>query len=84
MTLTLTPNIGTGQRAVLVLNNPASSPPVSYVSQPVIAPAESNQVTINIAGVPSGTYLVRVQIDGAESLLTVAGNQFSGPTVNMP
>lgn len=84
VTLTLTPNIGTGQRAVLVLNNPAASPPVSYVSQPVIASAESNQVTINIAGVPNGTYLVRVQIDGAESLLTVAGNQFSGPAVNMP
>jgi hypothetical protein len=44
-----------------------------------------NKVTINIAGVPAGTYLARVQVDGAESLLTTnASGQFIGPTVLMP
>jgi hypothetical protein len=84
VTLSLKPNIGTGQRAVLVLNDPLSVPPASYVSPAVIAAAESNQIVINIVGVPTGLYLARVQIDGAESLLTAVGNQFTGPKVQMP
>jgi len=81
VTLTVSPNIGAGQRAVLVLNNAGAS----FVSTAAVAPAESNQVTLNIGGVPTGTYLARVQIDGAESLLTQGpGGQFTGPTVNMP
>lgn len=84
-TLTLSPNIGAGQRAVLVLNSTGAGPAVSFVSEAVIAAAESNQVTLSIAGVPSGSYLVRVQVDGAESLLTSGpGGQFTGPKVNIP
>jgi hypothetical protein len=86
VTLTLTPNIGVGQRAVLLLNNVSASPSTAYASLATVATADSNQITINITGVPTGTYLVRVQIDGAESLLTVSSttNQFTGPTVAMP
>jgi hypothetical protein len=85
VTLTLTPNIGIGQRAVLVLNNLAVSPATAYSSLPKVSTANSNQVVINIGGVPTGNYLVRVQIDGAESLLTVdATGNFTGPMVAMP
>ncbi|MBV8138824.1 MAG: DUF4255 domain-containing protein [Deltaproteobacteria bacterium] len=81
VTLTLAPNIGTGQRAVVLLNNLAANPPTAFTSRPVISSADSNQVNVDFAGVPTGTYLVRVQIDGAESLLNAG---FSGPTVAMP
>jgi hypothetical protein len=81
VTLTVAPNIGVGQRAILLLNNLAVSPATAFTSKPVVASADSNQVQIDIAGVPTGTYLVRVQIDGAESLLKP---DFSGPTVAMP
>jgi hypothetical protein len=85
VTLTLSPNVGVGQRAVLILNNLSVSPPTAFTSGPVVSAADSNQITIGIAGVPTGTYLARVQIDGAESLLAVdSSNQFSGPTVIMP
>jgi len=85
VTLTLAPNIGARQRAVLILNNLAVSPPTAFTSEPAIASADSSQVQIDIAGVPAGTYLARVQIDGAESLLAVeATGQFSGPTVTLP
>jgi hypothetical protein len=84
VTVTVSPNIGVGQRAILVLNNLAVTPPVGFTSVPTKSTADSNQVTINIAGVPAGQYLARVQIDGAESLLTAAGNQFTGPMVTMP
>jgi hypothetical protein len=81
VTLTVAPNIGAGQRAVLLLNNLAVSPATAFTSKPTVATADSNQVSIDISGVPTGTYLARVQIDGAESLLKP---DFSGPTVAMP
>jgi hypothetical protein len=86
VTVKLSPNIGVGQRAVLLLNDPSAAPPAAYTSLPVVSTADTNQVVLHIDGVPAGTYLARVQIDGAESLLTYdAGtNQFTKPTVNMP
>ena len=83
--LTLSPNIGVGQRAVLLLNNIAN-PTIAYVSLPAVATADSNQIIVNITNVPTGNYLVRVQVDGAESLLVVdkSTHQFTGPTVAMP
>lgn len=82
--LNLTPNIGIGQRAVLMLDSLPGDPVRSFMSQPVVSAVDSSQVIINIHGVPAGKYLVRVQIDGAESLLTTTANVFSGPTVTMP
>jgi len=81
VTLTVTPNIGAGQRAVLLLNNLAVNPPTAFTSVAAVAPADSNQVNLDISGVPTGTYLARVQIDGAESLVKP---DFSNPTVAMP
>jgi hypothetical protein len=82
--LNLTPNIGIGQRAVLLLDSLPGDPVRSFMSQPVVSAVDSSQVIINIHGVTAGKYLVRVQIDGAESLLTTMANVFSGPTVTMP
>jgi hypothetical protein len=86
VTLTLAPNIGVGQRAVLLLNDAASSTAAAFSSAGVISTADSNQIVINIANVPVGNYLVRVQVDGAESLLSLnsATHLFEGPTVTMP
>jgi hypothetical protein len=84
VTLNLTPNIGPGQRAVVILNDPVAVPPQAYVSEPVISAADSNQVVIPILNVPTGNYVVRVQVDGAESMLTMAGGQFTKPSVSAP
>jgi uncharacterized protein DUF4255 len=84
VTVQLKPNIGVGQRAVLILNSMPGAPTAAFTSPPVVAGADAPQITINITGVPTGTYLARVQVDGAESLLTTTGGVFSGPTVNMP
>jgi hypothetical protein len=83
--LSVTPNIGVGQRSVLLLNNLTVSPPTAFISAAKISLEDSNQTKFDMVGVPTGTYLARVQVDGAESLLTVnSSNQFSGPTVVMP
>jgi hypothetical protein len=86
VTINLVPNIGIGQRAVLVLNNVTNSPPTSYASLSAVSSADTNQIALKIENVPTGNYLARVQIDGAESLLTVDPDtkQFTGPTVAMP
>lgn len=85
VTLTLSPNIGVGQRAVLLLNNISVTPPTAFTSLATVATVDSNQITIKVTNVPPGTYLVRVQIDGAESLLTVDSvtNKLTGPTVTL-
>jgi hypothetical protein len=84
VTLTLTPNIGIGQRAVLILSSLPGASPLAFVSLPIVSAVDAAQVTINIKGVPQATYLVRVQIDGAESRLQTAAGVFSDPKVDMP
>ena len=82
--LTLSPNIGVGQRAVLLLDNVTAH--TAFASPAVVATADSATIVINIANVPAGTYLVRVQVDGAESPLTfnAVTHLLEGPTVVMP
>jgi hypothetical protein len=86
VTVNLVPNIGVSQRAVLMLNSVSASPPTAYVSSPIVSSADTNQIFVPIINVPTGNYLARVQIDGADSLLTVDPNtqQFTGPMVAMP
>jgi hypothetical protein len=81
----LIPNIGLGQRAVLLLNS-LSGAPSAYTSLPAISNADADHIVIPIAGVPPGTYLVRVQVDGAESVphYNTGTNQFDKPTVTLP
>jgi hypothetical protein len=84
-----------GQRVVLLLNETSSETPQSYSSSVVAAPLFAGTSTIEIPitrQIKSGaTYLVRVQIDGAESPLEVdtdanspTFNQYVGPTVEAP
>lgn len=80
--VTVDPPVGPRQRVVLLLNErfvtpspPAETPPLraySFVAppSPVVSPsAPASQIDVPISGVAPGTYLVRVQVDGAESPL---------------
>jgi hypothetical protein len=82
----LVPNIGIGQRIVLLLNNVTTTPPAAYASSSVLSSADSASIVVNIANVPTGTYIVRVQVDGAESQLAFNSvtHVLEGPTVSMP
>jgi hypothetical protein len=45
----------------------------------------TNTITFAVKGVRAGTYLARLQVDGAGSPLTVdASGQFVGPLVTIP
>jgi hypothetical protein len=92
------PTIGKSQRILLVLNQlqpvhpPGPEPaPAEGISVPRAAsihgdPDESDTVVFQTKGIDAGTYLVRLQVDGAMSELTLdpGTEQFIGPTIVMP
>lgn len=92
-TITLTPPVGKQQRVVLLLDEtppPVNRSPLSFAfalpARPAALPPNDTDdvLTFTTASVPAGTYLVRVQVDGAESQLDMSGGVFSGPTVTVP
>ena len=93
VTLQLGPEVGRAQRVTLLLNEkqpPNTRPPRSYVfeapprTQPT-DPETSASVTIPVSGLAAGQYLVRVRVDGAESLLeTDSSGEYDAPGVDIP
>lgn len=65
------PIIGQTQQVLLLLNQLISRPPASYTFNVEGRTRDTNRLVIPIPGVEPGTYLVRLQVDGAESLLVV-------------
>lgn len=83
--VTLTPTVGKAQRAVLVLNRLAAggAGARSFVAKPRATDAKT--ITFETPDLPAGNYLVRVQIDGAESLLRAdATGAYTQPRVAIP
>ncbi|HKV40516.1 MAG TPA: DUF4255 domain-containing protein [Blastocatellia bacterium] len=81
VTVKLAPNVAAGQRAALLLNesSPATPPGHNYtfVNPPLalVAPqTDTDTLTFKITGVAAGTYFVRVEVDGAESVLDRPGD----------
>ncbi|MEB3293095.1 MAG: Pvc16 family protein, partial [Synechococcales bacterium] len=84
VTIALSPVVGQSQRVLLLLNEWQGTRAYSFEAAP--RSQDSNVLVIPIsASLPAGTYLVRVQIDGADSPLDVDSqpespnyNQFTG------
>ena len=87
--LTVSPAVGSTQTVQLLLNQLpadvvapalplaysfAAEPPYSLSSPPPTPPPPSNTVLVPYVAVTAGRYLVRIQVDGAESLLTPDAN----------
>ncbi len=92
ISLTINPPVGKKQRVALLLDEasaPVNRPPRALA---FVLPARTDALpndtdttlSYTTSAVPAGTYLVRVQIDGAESQLIITGSGFSGPTVSVP
>lgn len=89
--LTISPAIGEKQRVVLLLNEftPAGAPSTGQGysfqmdSLPLLSPpAPVEDITIPVAGVRAGIYLIRIQVDGVESALTRdASGRFTDPQI---
>jgi len=84
VTVKLVPGVGAGQRVLMFLSQLAADAPVSFVAGTPPAAATAT-LTFSTAGIAAGTYLIRIQVDGAESPLDVdATGHFTGPTVTLP
>ncbi len=95
ITLNVSPEIGVGQRVVLLLNEfdaPAMRRPYSYRFDVDVVPAHPTDETVNplvirVRDVATGKYLVRIQVDGAESPLVVDSDpnnpRFATPRVTI-
>jgi len=90
ITIGVTPEVGAGQRVVLVLNGTNPTVPAAYAFD-LVATADTSTLVFNITGVPAGPYVMRLQVDGAQSVLTVdltAGSatfdRYTGPAVTVP
>jgi hypothetical protein len=87
VTVELSPKVGKSQRAALLLNE--ASPPSDRSARAYVFDAEPRTldaaaVDFSISGVEAGEYLVRVQVDRAESPLDVDTNgRYSDPTVEI-
>ncbi|HEY9624551.1 MAG TPA: DUF4255 domain-containing protein [Crinalium sp.] len=83
--------IGRGQRVILHLNERSLETPASYSFESSPCAADTHTVSISVSDVKPGDYLVRLQIDGAESLLEVdtaadspTAGQYINPRVLIP
>jgi hypothetical protein len=83
VTVKLNPDVGKSQRVTLLLNEfqPAGSP-AAYIFEAESRNADGDTVAFSIRGVQAHTYLVRIQVDGAESGLETDNNEAS-PTYQM-
>lgn len=86
--LVLTPQVGASQRVDLLLNStPGAAISQSYSFSALDRTSDLNVLEIPVRGVISGSYLVRLQVDGAESVLesdvdpgSPTFQQFIGPS----
>ncbi|HEX9736071.1 MAG TPA: DUF4255 domain-containing protein [Thermoanaerobaculia bacterium] len=89
VTLEVTPPAGSRQRVNLVLSSvPGTAVPQAYSFSVPARTSDLASLTIPVSGVVQGTYLVRLQVDGASSPLAFDDDpesptfeQFTGPTV---
>ncbi|QLE51323.1 DUF4255 domain-containing protein [Nostoc sp. C057] len=69
ITVKFQPKVGKAQRVVLLLNEVSVNSPVAYSFLVAPRTEDTDAITIPVKNVKPGTYIVRVQVDGAESLL---------------
>jgi Pvc16 N-terminal domain len=81
LSLGISPAVGRAQRVALLAGNNS----IAIPARPATGPDETTSLDFPIpSDFPTGTQLLRVQIDGAQSPLSVDGaGKFAGPTVTI-
>ncbi len=75
--------VGVGQRVFLLLNQRVSEKPSSYIFTAQKRSTETRTLTFTIRDIKAGDYLVRLEVDGAESPLVVEGDRYVSPRVDI-
>ncbi len=90
VTLPVTPALRAGQRATVFLGRISGGDPddprdVTFVLPPVdVAEAPMESVAVPRDGIPDGTWLVRMRVDGADSLPGLIGEVYGSPSLTLP
>jgi hypothetical protein len=74
VSFSVNPTVGREQRVVLLLNERTAGVPEAFRFEAPTQVANTTTLTIPISGVGAGQYLMRVQVDGAESPLKAKPN----------
>ncbi|RYY36999.1 MAG: DUF4255 domain-containing protein [Sphingobacteriaceae bacterium] len=91
--LNIDPALGENQKVILLLNEVSVNPLIDAAFYSFLDPAFTisspfvpvKQITFRVSGVKAGKYLVRLQIDGAESPLnTNAAGVYDAPNIIIP
>lgn len=82
-TVTLQPPLAAGQRATVTLTTMPGQPGPPQTVTVRLAPATVPQPTLTIlrSGIPDGTWLVRVQVDGVDSQPELVGETYGAPAL---
>lgn len=85
------PAVGREQRVVLLMNEISSGEAVSYTFAENSRTTNTDTIEIHVSGLKAADYIVRVQVDGAQSQLSIdtdenssTFNQYNGPEVKIP
>jgi Pvc16 N-terminal domain len=75
--------VDTNQRVFLLLNQCRVEKPVSYIFAAHKRNAATSSLRFTTRDIRAGEYLVRVQVDGAESTLDYDGEQYVNPKIDI-
>lgn len=91
VTATVNPQVGKSQRVLLLMNQVAPSKPAAFTFTAPSREADSDSITVAVSGVKAGDYVVRIQVDGAQSPLETdtdpnspTFNQYTAPKATIP
>lgn len=85
VTVGIEPTVGKSQRVVLLLNEPVENAPKAFSAVNERRDADLDAIEFKLAGLEADKeFLVRVQVDGAESPLEVVGGAYAAPKVKVP
>ena len=85
--LTVSPPLRPGQRVTVGLTRlDAGDPPAVTVALAVLAPDDppAQQVALRLDDIPNGQWLVRLTVDGADSLPLLDGDTYTQPRLSLP
>lgn len=85
VTTPVSPTVGARQRVELLLNETTAIAPKAYAFTAAERTADADSLDIPVTAVKAGTYLLRLQVDGAVSPLDLnPASPTFGPTVTIP
>ena len=83
VTVTLTHQVGAEQSAALLFNSLSADPHAAFSVRARARLVDGVEIVADLSGAPLGDFLLRVDVDGAQSVPTLGAAGFDGPVVTL-